>query len=304
MERILVLRGGALGDFLVTLPAIRAVRERWPQAEVECLGQGRFAELGVGRGYFSAARSLERGSLAGFFVEESVLDPDWIDTFSEFDLVVSWLYDPRDVFHRNLARCGVPEIVRGDPRVPEGFGAPAARHFLAALPWPTEDADPLGRLALTEADRAAAAQFDLEEPFLVLHPGSGSPAKNWPLDRWAALLENLKATGHRSVVVGGEADRAALDRLRPLAPVVLHDRPLPELAAVLARAALFVGHDSGITHLAAAVVTPGIALFGPTDPQVWAPSGATVLAGGEDWSGFSVADVMAAIADSLLDRRP
>jgi len=105
LERILVIRGGALGDFLVTLPAFAALRRRWPEAHFEGLAYPRVLGLvtGAGRGYFHESRSLEPGSLAGFFTDGLILDPDWVDYFSEFDLVVSWLYDPSGVFARNLA---------------------------------------------------------------------------------------------------------------------------------------------------------------------------------------------------------
>jgi heptosyltransferase-2 len=299
MEKILVIRGGALGDFLVTLPACMALRGRWPGARIECLGY-RAAELGHGRGYFDAVRSLERGSLAGFFADGLILDPEWGDWFSEFDLVVSWLYDPAGVFAENLKRCGVPEVIAADPQVPATLGAPAARHFFEALPFARgagEGVDLRSRLFPTAADREAAAAFLGPDapPFVAVHPGSGSPTKNWPLENWAALLEKFRAEGRAVLLVGGEADGPAIEKLRPLARWTAFHRPLPELAALLARATAFVGHDSGISHLASAAGAPVTALFGPTDPTVWAPPGATVLRGGEGWAELDVARVFAAL---------
>ena len=301
-----MIRGGALGDFLVTLPACAALRELWPEARLECLGYPRVLGLVTDpereRGYFHAGRSLEPGSLAGFFTEGMILDPDWVDFFSEFDLVVSWLYDPDGFFVRNLKRCHVPEIWRGEPKVPEGFGAPAARHFLNALPFARDGVfspDHLrSRLFPQPADHAAASALlgalpDAESPpFLAVHPGSGSPTKNWPLEHWAALLETLRAQNRPVLLVGGEADGPTLERLRPLATWTAFHRPLPELAALLSRADRFLGHDSGVTHLAAAAGTPVTVLFGPTDPTVWAPPGATVLQGGNDWTEAPVERVL------------
>jgi len=306
LERILVTRGGALGDFLVTLPAFAALRELWPAARLECLGYPRVLGLvtdpGQERGYFHEGHSLEPGSLAGFFTQGLILDPDWVDFFSEFDLVVSYLYDPDEFFTRNLKRCHVPEIWRGEPKVPEGFGAPAARHFLNALPFAREGAFPAehlrSRLFPQPADHAAAALLLGAEPppFIAIHPGSGSPTKNWPLENWATLLETLRAADRPVLLVGGEADGPALERLRPLATWTAFHRPLPELAALLSRAERFLGHDSGVTHLAAAAGTPVTVLFGPTDPTVWAPPGATVLQGGTDWADLPVERVLEAIA--------
>lgn len=295
-----MIRGGAVGDFVVTLPAVRALRERWPGARIECLGYPRTTALGEGRYYFDAVRSLERGTLAGFFVPPSkaTLDLEWRNYFGDFDLVVSWLYDPDEAFETNVRRCGVPELWAGSPQIPPGFGAPAVRHFLNTLRFDTAGADLRSRLFPGEADRAAAASFHAGEAFIALHPGSGSPTKNWPVENWAKLIPQLPLP---VVLVGGEADGPALDALAPLAAGVVRDKPLPELAAFLGRAALFLGHDSGITHLAAAAGAPVVAIFGPTDPAVWAPpgEGTTVLRGGPGWKAPTVERVREAARKRL-----
>jgi heptosyltransferase-2 len=109
-----------------------------------------------------------------------------------------------------------------------------------------------------------------------VHPGSGSPRKNWPLEKWRALGRTLLESGAQLILVGGEADEprvAALCQAWKDAPIlVARHLPLPELAAILARCRLFLGHDSGISHLAAATGAPCLLLFGPTDPAIWAPA--------------------------------
>jgi heptosyltransferase-2 len=294
-KNILVIRGGAVGDFIVALPAIHALRERWPGARIECLGYPRTTALGAGRFYFDGIRSLERGTLAGFFVTRpgAILDPEWMDYFGDFDLVVSWLYDPDEAFAKNVRRCGVPELWARSPQIEKGFGAPAARHFLDTLLFDTAQADLRSRLFPSEADRTVAASFYDGPKFIALHPGSGSPTKNWPVANWAQVIPRLPLP---VVLVGGEADGPALEALAPLAAGVVREKPLPELAAFLGRAALFLGHDSGITHLAAAAGAPVVAIFGPTDPTVWAPPGpgATVLRGGAGWRGPTVERVVEA----------
>ena len=113
---------------------------------------------------------------------------------------------------------------------------------------------------------------------IAIHPGSGSPRKNWPAENWAALGQWLHrhAPQARLLLIGGEADAAQIATVRASlrgAHVLLaQNLPLPHLAAVLQRCRLFLGHDSGISHLAAAVGTPCVLLFGPTDPAVWAPA--------------------------------
>jgi heptosyltransferase-2 len=113
---------------------------------------------------------------------------------------------------------------------------------------------------------------------IALHPGSGGKAKNWPLPRWAAVAETLlSADSNRWILlIGGEADIERVERLRAILPnekvKCAQNFSLLELAARLQNCALFLGHDSGISHLAAAVGTPSILLFGPTDPAIWAPA--------------------------------
>jgi ADP-heptose:LPS heptosyltransferase len=130
------------------------------------------------------------------------------------------------------------------------------------------------------------------ENFIALHPGSGSARKNWPLDRWAELIERLQSP---LLVVTGEAEKA-LPRWPGTWPVVhAEDWPLPVLGAALAKSRLFIGHDSGISHLAAASGARCVLLFGPTEPAIWAPPGTRTLKRGETLDRISVGDVMAAV---------
>jgi heptosyltransferase-2 len=148
----------------------------------------------------------------------------------------------------------------------------------------------------------------------MLHPGSGSPRKNWPADRWRALLDHLlRATPASTplVVILGEAESTAWENPFPTLPdspapcrapgssrlVVLRQRPLEELVAVLAGARLFLGHDSGISHLAAACGAPCVLLFGPTAPAIWAPPGehVRVIAAGPDLAALPLERVLAAL---------
>ncbi len=143
-------------------------------------------------------------------------------------------------------------------------------------------------LSFSPAEREAAAQLASALPprFLALHPGSGSPAKCWPADRFAALATRLAGSppddgrpcgggASRFLVVLGPAEKdQRWDRSR--GAVIARELPLRTLGALLSHAGLFVGNDSGVAHLAAACGAPTLALFGPTDPGVWAPVGRSV----------------------------
>ncbi|HWW02709.1 MAG TPA: glycosyltransferase family 9 protein [Candidatus Acidoferrum sp.] len=276
--KILVIRGGAIGDFILTLPAIAALRRQFPESRLEVLGYPHIVQLAVAGGLVDDVRSIDARPLAGFFARNGVLAEDLRDYFSEFDLIVSYLYDPDQIFRTNVGRCSPAQFIVGPHRPDETGCVPAARVYL----------QPLERLAIFEADPVPqlvpkgldSSSSTLEQ--LVLHPGSGSEHKNWPELRWADLLRHLlDSTGFTLLLVGGEAEGERLQRLaRPLPPArtrLAQNLPLAELAAVLARSRCFIGHDSGISHLAAAVGLPGVVLWGDTSEAVWRPPSEKVI---------------------------
>lgn len=291
MGRILIIRGGAIGDFILTLPAIRLIREQLPDNQIEILGYKAVADLAVASGYADAVRHIEYSALASFFANGGKLDPPMMDYFARFNIVVSYLYDPDGHFHANLDRSGVRTLLECSHRVDAG-GEHASRQL----------AKPLEQLALFfENDAAAAPKLDLDSlageadailreaglsagRFLAIHPGSGSLQKNWPLERWMALGPWLaeQAGGEPILLVSGEAEEDTVDQVAAawrragvrFAPA--RNLALPALGAILSKARLFAGHDSGISHLAAAAGAPCALLFGPTDPAIWAPPHAGV----------------------------
>ena len=304
--RILVIRGGAIGDFILTLPAIRLLRENFPAAHLEILGYRHIIALAEGRSWADATRSIEYGPMAGFFVPRSELAPDLAAYFASFQQVISYLFDPDGFFEANLRRAGVKNFLHA--YAPLDDSEHAARQL----------ARPLQSLALYLEDHAATVHPSPEDrafaemflgagdfPLIALHPGSGSPRKNWPLENWRALGASLLARfpQARLLLIGGEADHAQLADLaaawrgRPV--LQARDLPLPHLAALLARCRLFLGHDTGISHLAAAAGAPCLLLFGPTDPAIWAPANApvsTLVAPHGDLTALSLSTVLAKIA--------
>jgi len=315
MKKILVIRGGALGDFIIMLPTLRLLRERWPDARIELLGHPSLAEPAVGRFYLDGVRSVNHGPLAAFFTPRAVLDPAWMDWFGEFDLVLSYFYDPDQLFETNLRRCKPGEVLTHSPRVPENFREPAARHFAGILkPLGLElGADLNGDLFPSPGDldaaRAFLAGFDANARLVAIHPGSGGEHKMWPAENWAELGRRLAARfpGVTLLLVEGEADaepaRVVAEAWQGLRVVRARLLPLAILGAVLRHAEIYLGHDSGVTHLAAASRRdlPVIALFGPTDPSVWAPprAGVRVLRAGTERGDLSVDEVETAAAGLL-----
>ena len=280
MNRILVIRGGAIGDFILTLPALKALRDAFPAARVEVLGYKHIAVIAENRFYADAVQSIEYGALSAFFAKGGGLDPQLHEYLGSFDLVISYLFDPDGVFVENLRRAGARKIVYGPARV--RTGSHAARQFATAVERiGIKVTDHVARVFPSAEDVRFARDFlkELSTPVVALHIGSGSAQKNWPIAEWLALGDSLLERGRPLIVVSGEADETqlAITRGHWAGKNVRFaaNLPLPKLAAVLGEC-IFIGHDSGISHLAAAAGAKCVLLFGPTDPEVWAPQGTNV----------------------------
>lgn len=278
-KRLLVLRGGALGDFILTLPAIRALLAAHPGASLDLVANPSVAAIARDAFPVRAIRSLDDPALARFFVRGTDLPPATRDYFAHADVIVSYLHDPGEVFETNVRRCSAARYVRGPAKITgsihasEQLSAPARELGITIDDWRPQ-------LRFSTATRQKAQQRLGMKPDLTLHPGSGSPRKNWPLERWGLLIARFLEDGQNIAVIGGEADRAEMtylqDKFRGQHVRFALNWPLPQLGPLLANS-LFVGHDSGVSHLAAAAHARAcVVLFGPTDPLVWSPRGENV----------------------------
>ena len=275
--KVLVIRGGAIGDFIVTLPSMRLLKESIPGARLEVLGYSGICELAVAAGVADATWSLDHRSMATLFAPGAPVDAAVEERLKAYSLAVSFLYDPDGHFRGNLERLGVKTLIECPHRVVDGAG-----------PAPSQLARPLERLAMFLEDPAPIIHSRSQDRALrsvILHPGSGSLSKNWAVSNWRAVAAMAGASFPevRWILVTGEAeaergqtDEATVDW--PTAELEHWESlPLVELADRLAKTdAVFLGHDSGISHLAAACGRPCFLLFGPTDPTVWAPANSGV----------------------------
>jgi glycosyl transferase family 9 (putative heptosyltransferase) len=264
--KILVLRGGALGDLILTLPVLRELRKGFSNCNLELWGIFPQARL-LTPEFVHRVERLDAAELVPLFVDGPL--PQLVQNkLDGFELAISFLSDPDGVVGRNLAAAGVRRVISCATRMrPEV-------HAVFQL------AEVLGQLGLSLHDpipRLEVGSKPAHSSTLGFHVGSGSPQKNWPIDRWIELIQRLESVFSDFLLVGGEADDKvvceflARCRVRPL--TTLLNQSLADLGQALSRCAVFVGHDTGVTHFAAAVGTPTVALFGPTDPSVWAPLG-------------------------------
>jgi ADP-heptose:LPS heptosyltransferase len=227
-----------MGDFLSALPAMEHLRAEYTEVwtSLPNVSLARFADR---------ARSIVSTGLDRLGITDA---DDAIEELRSFDSIVSWYGTNRPEFRELTRALGLPFTFHTslpDRRLN------AADFFLAQTGGPP---GAVPRIAIPDMPR---------EDFAVLHPFSGSARKNWPLERFQELAERLQRRMPVFWCRGPE------DEL----PGAVYIPDLYDLACWLGRARVFIGNDSGPTHLAAAAGTPVIALFGPSDPVVWAPRG-------------------------------
>jgi len=257
----------------MTLPVLEALRRKWSSCRIEVIGYPHIASLALAAGLADRVRSLDEAQVALLFVPERPLRGPLADYVRGFDVIISYLYDPDDSVRASLEGAGARLVLTGSPRM---TGLPAARQLMKPLEalaiYPEEE--PVPKLILPDPLRAEGRRLAGKagsNPVLI-HPGSGSPAKNWPFDRFLEIAHRLKSAGLDPLFSFGEADAPeAASFAASHAPFpVLPPLDLPTLAAVCSAVRLYVGNDSGVTHIAAAAGAPTVAIFGPSDPMVWA----------------------------------
>jgi len=241
--RRLVIRPGAIGDCILSLPAIEHLRadylEVW--APSPCVPLIRIAD---------AVRAMAATGLDSVGIPEREPPEETLARLGQFDEIVSWYGAANEDFRAAVA--GLPfQFLAALPD--ERAGVHAADFFLGQV-----------------GGRGPAAPRIACPPggggYAVIHPFAGSARKRWPLERFRELARLLEKRLPVRWCAGPEDELAGAVRFDDLY----------ELACWLAGASLYVGNDSGITHLAAAAGAPVVALFGPTDPAVWAPRGPRV----------------------------
>jgi lipopolysaccharide heptosyltransferase III len=264
--RRLLIRPGGIGDCILALPALEYLKtdytEVWVRSEIVPLI--RFADSVRP----IASTGLELMGLAG-------VDPPrlLIERLRSFHSIVSWYGANREEFRAQARELGLSfEFLSALP--PVGERVHAADFFLGQV-----GSDAAGVPRIECAPRAAG------EPFAVIHPFSGSSRKNWPMEKFRELSLRL---GSRVQWSAGPQEKLE-DAVR--------FGDLYELACWLASARVYVGNDSGITHLAAASGVPVAAIFGPSDPAIWAPRGQRVRVVAGSLGEITVDQVLEAVTE-------
>lgn len=292
-EHWVLIRPGALGDTLLLWPALALLRRARPAAHLTLVARRDVLGLVHASGLADAGADYAAPEWSAIFADA----PAHAHTVAQViggAHVVAWLADAGGLVARNLAGLGAASVAvapgRPDPEgghaalqlarglAPLGIPLPASVEELAVL---------LPPLAISDEDeRAAEALWRtlgfpeyLSRGVVALHPGSGGAAKCWPADRFGALAKGLAAAGWTPLLIAGPADQEAIAGALAAAgdeTMVVRGLSVGVLATLLRRCAGYVGNDSGVSHLAGPLGVPALALFGPTDPAVWAPLGRRV----------------------------
>ena len=271
IRRVLVIFPGALGDLMCLMPALAAISRRHPDASIELMARFELGRLVAGRSVVARAHSIDAREVGELFADES--SGDVRRFFGDFDRVYSFFASDDARFRERLAAATDAEVSFHSFR-PIGEGH-VSEGYLRAV---GEGASLLDtRLEPTEDDLAAGARILLESKcdvsnLILIFPGSGSPAKNWPADKFAALASMLSNRASVAVILG-PAESSIEPFFHEAGVPVLKDLDLPTVAAIASIASAFVANDSGVAHLAAAVGASGVVIFGPTDPVRWRPIG-------------------------------
>jgi ADP-heptose:LPS heptosyltransferase len=278
---MLVVLWTGLGDVITSIPALRALRECHPHARLTLMGAGPLAALLRDTIRFDDFVVLDVRTLTGAADRPAKENQSRLSEFLRdrgFDVVISFPSSKR--LGEAAREAGARTLEFSSLADPPVEAVERALDLVRLLGVDTGDRVP--RITVGEAGRRRAGRFWTEHglesrPAVGIHPGGSHAGKRWPPASFAAVGNELaRRHAARIVLFAGSGDREARDGvaadLLP-APVVVEGVDLAELAALFERTAFLVCNDSGPMHLAAAVGTPIVALFGHSDPLNWGPAG-------------------------------
>jgi heptosyltransferase III len=292
----LAVHPGALGDVLLAVPALRALRAT-SAAPLILAAQPRIGALLEALGVVHGHVAFDALGLDALFVD----DADSRPRLPAVERVVAWFGALDPVFRQRLKEHVADAIVA--PSV--GAGSQCVwQHLLETVGAPPGDW--CAPIAMTEPLRALGAQalaatgFDGPPPYLFVHPGAGSVAKCWPAEAFARTIATVAARSRMNAFVHeGPADAAAVDALRRhigRGVAWMVEPSLLALAGALSRATVYLGNDSGVSHLAAALGVPSVILFAGANVR-WRPWGTHASTRTVTMSRVVETDVEAVVAD-------
>lgn len=280
----MIIRPAAIGDTLLTFPVIESLRTRYaptPDLHVTLVGNAAVLPLARTLGLVEAIYNYDEPRWSALFTTQpSRQDEALAEVLRDADLVVAWLRDPDGIVAHKLRFFRVKQAVIVPGRPAEGESIHVVEYLARSigLATPPEPGYASRLRAATGSEKSPSLRC------LAIHPGSGGARKCWSPEHFAELIQMAWQRGYAVLLLAGPVDHerlATMMRVLPTPPradalTTLVDNPLVELARSLILCCGYVGNDSGITHLAALLGLPTLALFGPSDPLIWRPYGRAV----------------------------
>lgn len=305
-ERALIIQPGAIGDCILTLPLAAFLKDKLGLGSVNMLGHTEYIGIFPGRSCIDSVSSIDTVDLHRLFAKPAkfeLADHDpLINVFSGYPWIVSFMGEPGSDFEQNLiftANCTHgSEVITLPPKPPRGSNEHVSEFYVRQFVeqcgsnLPDSSADTGCRMICAgRGDMEAGMQLlkelgvEASSRVAVIHPGSGGRKKCWHLDNVLAVGDKLGKEGYSVLFLLGPAEverfsNAMMRKIRSVA-IKVSDLSLAQVLGLLTGADVFVGNDSGITHLAAALGIRTMAMFGPTEPATYGPVGpaATALKG-------------------------
>lgn len=284
-EKILIIHSGGIGDLLLALPAMRLFRQAFRHSPLHLMGHPERLAVVAYHLKAEGIHSVDQAGMAYFYLDDAPLPPPLCRFFSSLGLVLAFSRKGARTLSKNLEKAGVGRILTLPSFPPEGLKVHVSDYLLTSLRKKgIEGEAPDHPLQLSEEalnfsrDYWARSGLKDNERILAIHPGSGNPAKNWSPSHFAGIAD-WAAGRARVLLISGPAQdgvEEVRENLKKVTPLIAENLSLLQLAAVLRRCAAYLGNDSGITHLASSLGLATVALFGPTDPEVWGPRGSSV----------------------------
>ena len=273
--RVLILFPGALGDFVCFLPVLESLAQR---ESIDVLARAEFSDVAPPCAHVG---SLERSEIRSLFVPGGGTDEKVRHFFDSYDCTYSWMGSGDSSCKQELhtATQGRLRLFQFDARNPQMHQADYYLSCLQADLVPSTPRIPLMPDANHWAEVYWAENSLKSKPVLAIAPGSGAREKNWPLISFETIARwwRERVGGAVITILGPvEDERGGYDSLCHQGQAI-RGITLGRLAATIARCSLYVGNDSGISHIAAALGVPTAAVFGPSSVNKWAPRGKSVL---------------------------
>lgn len=284
-EKILIIHQGALGDMILSLPCLHALRTSLPDCSFDVAGYPRILSLLHNRFYADSIISVDSSAFASLYSEDGNAPHDMQDYLRECEEIFVFGGASQEILLSNIKKISEkkPYRISTFPQISRSHVVDFQLEQIGAYGFSVSMLKP--RLFVHENDITDSEEFlrrkgisPYDQPVIAVHPGSGGKRKNWPVENFLLCIDILYLKARACfLIIEGPADEALRQPFRTelthIPKLFLSNLDLPLLAAIIKQCALYMGNDSGITHSAAALGTPTVALFGPTDPDVWGPRG-------------------------------